>query len=258
MTLSDDDKRRLYALERDGVIPVLRGMARSYAAPFFWYEDGAVAGDHILNNGTASFASTGESLLMLTCDHVYAGWLAARTNNSRLVCQVGAAIFDPTEVLVDRDASLDLATFRISEVLLNAIGTVAFSPMVWPPGPVLDSDIVMAGGFPGAGIWRHNVGAGPIAETLFLFPTYTRRIDSVRVDNLGLRLTTEEAYSTQGLIPTANPDLGGASGGPIFRVRDRDLVPLELVGIIYEYQQSWELLFARPVTLIQADGTLVR
>lgn len=57
-----------------------------------------------------------------------------------------------------------------------------------------------------------------------------------------------------------NDQFHGHSGGPVYRVIDANLERgevvdrLELVGIIYN--RVMELVLARPVTLINADGTL--
>jgi hypothetical protein len=254
MALTNDEKRQLDQLERRGDLPILRDMARRATAPFYWYESGAAV-DSVFHNGTACFVRTGTELLMITCDHVLEGWLSASAANPNLVCQVGSVEFEPTRYLVDRDADLDLATFSITDVLLSAIGSHALSAPSWPP-VATETDVVMAGGFPG--IARSPIPSTGIPLSQFLFPTYMRRIEGVRSDRLSVVLGTEDAYSTQGLMPTANPNLGGASGGPLFRVRSGGLVLLELVGIIYEYMQSAELLFARPVTLVAHNGKLVR
>ena len=53
-----------------------------------------------------------------------------------------------------------------------------------------------------------------------------------------------------------NGRLGGMSGGRVFRPIEERLNRLEYVGVVYEHGETFELVFARSVDVIQADGTL--
>jgi hypothetical protein len=63
---------------------------------------------------------------------------------------------------------------------------------------------------------------------------------------------------------TFNQNLGGVSGGPVFRVVETadpatkkiTKVNFELVGIIYEYSAMVDSAFARHIDHVLADGTL--
>lgn len=48
-------------------------------------------------------------------------------------------------------------------------------------------------------------------------------------------------------------NLGGLSGSPVFVHRS---VFWELVGIVYEFSESFDLMYARPVRFIREDGTI--
>jgi hypothetical protein len=239
--------------ERSGELGALREIVRSMAAPLYWY-DPDTPGSPILGNGTACFVSTGTRELMVTCDHVYSGWVSHRNENSRLVCQIGGAVVEPERHLIDRDQGLDLATFEIGQATRAMVGANLHAVRMWPPR-VAERDLVMAGGFPGTG--RSQSAATPVNKAHFLFPTYARIVDRVHEDNIGMQLEIAEAFSPQGLIPTPNPDLGGASGGPVVRLNpESDLLPVELVGFIYEYHAGFELLYARPASLIDEAGRI--
>lgn len=243
----------LLAKERSGELPVLRERVRRMSAPIWWY-DPEVASAPILNNGTCCFVATGARDVMVTCNHVFEGWVAASSENPRLVCQLGGAIIDPRDHVIDTSSKLDLATFEIGAATRNMVGVDLHAPPNWPTQAEV-GDAVIAGGFPGIG--RTQIPFQPVSLVNFLFPTYGRILDRVRDDNLALQLELDEAFSTQGLIPTRNPRLGGASGGPVVRLNpDSNLLPFELVGFIYEYQADYELLFARPAGVIRADGTI--
>ena len=57
-----------------------------------------------------------------------------------------------------------------------------------------------------------------------------------------------------------NESVGGVSGGPVFRIVE-DLpnkrVSYELVGIVYEYYESLQVMRARHIRHVLADGTLM-
>jgi hypothetical protein len=50
--------------------------------------------------------------------------------------------------------------------------------------------------------------------------------------------------------------LGGLSGGPVFAWRKTPVLVAELVGFIYEYQESLDLMFVRSAAVIREDGRL--
>ena len=64
-----------------------------------------------------------------------------------------------------------------------------------------------------------------------------------------------------GRVTKRNEEVGGVSGGPVFRVieafdQPEQRVYYELVGIVYEYHESWQVMRARPIRHIRPDGTI--
>lgn len=53
-----------------------------------------------------------------------------------------------------------------------------------------------------------------------------------------------------------NEDIGGLSGGPVFRLVSEPLERIELVGLIYEFHASFELVVIHHLSFVQADGRL--
>lgn len=71
-------------------------------------------------------------------------------------------------------------------------------------------------------------------------------------------LKIETSKSTSSKRIPSNADLGGWSGGPVFRVVDSDgLERLEIAGIIYEYSASYEIVFAHPLLSFAEDGNFI-
>lgn len=50
--------------------------------------------------------------------------------------------------------------------------------------------------------------------------------------------------------------LGGLSGGPVFAWRKMPLLIAEIVGFIYEYQESLDLMLVRSANVVREDGSI--
>jgi len=68
--------------------------------------------------------------------------------------------------------------------------------------------------------------------------------------------STSVAWGDEALPP--DTDLGGMSGGAIYRLSEARLTELTLVGIIYEDSIESEYVLARPLSLIDANGSIKR
>ncbi len=86
--------------------------AHSICAPVFW-EDGK-GGSH---NGSMTFLRTEQGVLGITNAHV-ADALADCTEEIGHRCQIGGAYLDPGR-LIAKHPSMDLATFRLSDIILS-------------------------------------------------------------------------------------------------------------------------------------------
>jgi hypothetical protein len=216
--------------------------AETLCAPVFWRD-----ADRQLHNGTITFVRTRSHVLGITNAHVAEG-LASCTDYVSSGCQIGGARLDPAR-LIARHPSLDLATFRLSDVILTLARRNAATVSMWPPKPPSEGDPVMYGGYPA--IYRED-RAGTID---FTFATFTGKVQSVSDRNIGMMLEIErsESFSSSRIHP--NADLGGWSGGPVFRVVDSNGIErLELSAIIYEYSASYEIAFAHPLSSLDEDG----
>lgn len=233
-------------------------MAKGVTAPFWWHEDYDV--DEIRENprpltranGTICFVDTGERTLGVTNDHVYQSFLDAIGADPSLICQIGGATFDPQGRLVDRDQELDLATFDVSEVLANASLSHIHRAPTWPPHEAQQGTLVIFGGWPG------NLREERPGELGAFFASFITRLDESSDERVAAVLNMQEGIPTGDLVLPTSPDLGGASGGPVFEIREKPRVSLTLVAFIYEYHRSYEIVFARHASFVNADGTLRR
>ncbi len=245
-------RRELDRLAAAGYLPTIQELAKSHSAPFWWHDARRAIGTHIEHNGTVSFVRTDTDLLGVSCAHVHEGWLRDKAANPDLVCQVGGITFDPSRHLIDIDERLDLATYGLSDVVVNGSRSVVHSPSCWPPADIDEGGLVILGGWPGL-LRQEKLG-----RTDFYFSSFISRVDQASSEHLAVHLNITEAHGPAGLLIPESPDLGGASGGPVFRIREEPLVMLELVGVIYQYSAAFELVRARRASSISSNGTLIR
>lgn len=127
--------------------------------------------------GTATLLQLGVRKLAVTCDHVLRKLDEYRAGQRRAMFQIGSVRLDPTNQLVDCDASTDFATIELSlsqARVLEEDGKVFHVPPNWPAGPVNERDWAALGGFPGENRVRNSLfsmvsgffplGSTPITE----------------------------------------------------------------------------------------------
>ncbi len=248
-----DEKQRagLDRLERAGYTPIIRDWAKACSVPFWWHDPDGAVGSAVVANGTMTFVKTGKRTLGVSALHVLAGFRdAVKGSGKPLVCQLGAITFQPDSRVVDESPRFDLVTFDMSDVIVSGARATAHEAPAWPPPQPADQQLVIAGGFPG------NYRIEKEGSTSYAFLTYITRIKQSTDEHFALYLNTPEAHAPPGVPIVANPDLGGASGGPVFRISEAGLDTLRLVGVIYEASQAYELVFARPLNLVDAHGRI--
>jgi hypothetical protein len=245
-------KARADIWQAKGYLPKIGDLAKSYCAPFWWHDQYARPPFAVKANGTMTFIDTGAAKLGVTAHHVLAEWRAA-SSDRRLVCQVGAISFhEPIMHLIDESEAADLAVFDVSDVFLDGTRATWHRPATWPPSPeVQQGDIVVITGYPGVG--RIELGN----ETSFLTPWFLTRAHQASDSHLAFGLDLAGAHAPGGVGLPSGTDLGGLSGGPVFRVREEPLVTLELVGICYQGSCGIDVMRARRASAIAADGRIV-
>ena len=150
--------------------------------------------------------------------------------------------------LIDCDEALDIATFKVDplEVNTEAIEKVIHAtPGTWPPNPPARDEPLIIGGFPG--------DARELASPEDLVSGFDRLL--FEVTSVNDRQIS--CHWPEGLIPPEK-DLGGLSGGPVWRQFPGDPNQLELVGIVSECSSNLRLLFATRADLIEPNGNIRR
>ena len=196
------------------------------------------------------FVQTGARIVGISAAHVHDEILRLKALYGGAHCQVGAHVFEPAKRIIDIDRHLDLVTYDFSEVSTNAAGANVNSPLSWPP-LAADRDTILACGWPSelwtAGNESHN----------FELLHFIALLQQNNPSQVGVVTFTSSSIPWGERALPAGTNLGGMSGGPVFRLIEQPLTRLELVGIIYEYQPTFELILARPLTLVGRDGFII-
>ena len=224
----------------------MRGWAQGCCVPVFYRDD-----TFRLHNGSMTFVDTGTEILGITAGHVADDIIKYCDGSPGHGCQVGCADLAPDR-LVARHPKLDLATFRLSAPFVTAGNGHSVTVPSWPPRAPRVGEQVLFCGYPG--IYREEKD-GQYA-TAFLY--FGGLVESVSDRNFGMVLRIASAYDRGHERVPANADLGGWSGGAVFRVVENEtLARLEFAGIIYEYSPVWGIVLAHPVSCVAPDGAFV-
>ena len=233
-----------------GYIPAIEQWVKNRCAPLWWYDTARPKGMQFMKGATVCFVHTGTRLLGITAAHVHLECAAILRTDSRIACQLGAHSFDPERFLLAIDQELDLAVYGLSEVQVNATRAHIHHAPVWPPVVEL-SDAYVIGGW----LWDLSEDGGDKVTHQFLH--FIAHLDSASETTLGIvtGTSTSVPWGNNPLPPGTN--LGGMSGGPVYRVSEGSgLTQLTLVGVTFEYHLTFEIAFARPLSLIDEEGAI--
>lgn len=225
-----------------------------FAVPVFFGESPTQSYAAQVNSATATLLRLGNRYLGITCSHVVAGFRglpAAR----RGIFQIGQMAVSIDSDVISEDPNLDLAVFDLTRFLGRDSGAVAANficPAEWPPKPVAADDVLCLAGFPG--MWRQQADLGLLR--FYSFSSGATGVLSVTPDTIKTRIEVEECI-VQIHHGHVLGSLGGLSGGPVFAWRRGLVLTAELVGFIYEYQESLDVLLIRAAGVIGENGTLL-
>lgn len=182
-----------------------------------------------LRNGSMVLATDGTSILGLTAGHV-ADAITEHVSSSD-ICQVGAAQLQPGS-LIERSKHFDLASYALDEPTVRASRHSSFLVRGWPLPVPASGDVVIGGGWPGC--YRTN----PNGQYANAFVSFAGRLESVSESNMVVLVDIQNGKSFTEERVSPDADLGGMSGGPIFRLvpepeREGLGIRFQLVGIVY-------------------------
>lgn len=256
-----DRERAIDLCKGDFGIESLKSVA-NYAAPLFWVS-AADDGGHKINNGSIFFVDTSEGLFAITANHVFEKYIEVKGSSSNISCQIArncfdqigseTILFEPETCLIDIDTEADIATFRISEADVEAIGATVLT--TWPPMVPQEGLGVAFTGYPG----HERKLVGPQEISFAPFPALTIAT-SVSHRLISCQLEREYVVDTPGFskLPS-NFDTGGLSGGPLLvNVEKNGFFDWRLGGVITQGNPDLEIVRASRVDHLRPDGTFTR
>lgn len=208
-----------------------------------------------VQSGSASLLRLNDQPFALTCSHVLDGY-RKRLSEGPTIFQLGNCELDPLAQLKAEHKKLDYALIALTEDQAKEIakpggpfnGTFFAEPPRWPPGQVMQGEFVAFGGFPGE--LREAVSFDKIS-----FGSYSSgasKVTSVGDDYFVCQFE-REVWVKHGY--EAEPKtIRGMSGGPVFVIRhsaEAGIMTYEFVGHIFEFSESWELLYVRLAKVVQ-------
>ncbi|MCW6512994.1 hypothetical protein [Lichenifustis flavocetrariae] len=230
--------------------------------PIYWH-DRELAFPKEVQGASCFFLRFKGGVVGITADHVIEAWSAARARTPSIVCQVRFASFDLDSALIDRDKTLDIATFSVSEGELRAIDAVTIDC---------------------SGSWPPPVPERMRAASLAGFPKIIRivhRDQSAEFNAFGALPAVEDVTDSEiiftydpardgpmhGKMPPLGFNLSGCSGGPVLMHGERNGLhrwfPVGLItggprGKGTGESGSFDIIRARRIHCVNPDGTLRR
>jgi hypothetical protein len=263
----------------DGFEATELDFARSITAPFFWAFSDSTGHDAKVRNGSLFFLDAGKGVFAVTAAHVVKKCLK-HSEYPVFWCMIGGNGPDRIVYLQQKNENnnsinrlcdriigihdgMDIATLRVSREEIKLTGcTFLTSIGSWPPD-LVEANAVTYCGCPGVARLRptpHEINFGFVATAGFAASMHERCIS--------IQIEREKLLALLGHDLPDNFDFGGMSGGPVLEILQtaRGIVWRRPAGIIFQGPnpsddlaqsiQGLELILARPIHFINADGTL--
>lgn len=234
--------------------------ALQFAAMISFGPKGEAITNATLNNGTITLVRLGGRNMGITNHHVIQQYRERVIAGENLTCQVGNVTIEPLSCLVSECEKTDLAVLDLNGIDPKKIrGSPTMpcqfhEPTEWPPRIPKIGEFVIFGGFPGTK--REEAG-----RRSFVFGTFSSgssEVISVQPDVLTCTIALEQCviafdYDGKGL-----EGLPGISGAPVLvqRQLESGFFVFDLVGVVFEYSESFDALRVRPSTLIEENGAI--
>ncbi|MFN4361258.1 MAG: serine protease [Hylemonella sp.] len=225
-----------------------------FSAPAFFGAPPQPGSPVNVSNGSATLLRLDGKPYALTCSHVLEGYRQCLSQDGAVIFQFGSCKMDPLIQLKAEDKELDYALIELSDDQAKELiskggafdGKFFYEPSFWPPSAVEDGDFLAFGGFPGE---LRKVEA--FDELSFgSYSSGATLVTSIRDDYLVCQF--DRTHWVKHGHQTEPSTIRGLSGGPVFAIRHSSsgIMTHEFVGHVYEFSESWELLYVRRAQVI--------
>jgi hypothetical protein len=252
------------AAENQAVQDEVAALTLKVARPLIWH-DRTEGWPKRLDGATCFFLRFEDRIVGVTANHVIDAYERAVAANSNTVCQLrNSPAFDLPAAIIARNASRDIATFAVPEVLLSQIEAIPLDCRgSWPPPEPQHLWLLSACGFPES---MRITMPGRSAE--FRAWGALAAVEGVTRDEI--LITYDPAIvKPAAWAPTLPPigfNMSGCSGGPVLAHGDRNGLhrwfPVGLIHAGPKEQQKqgeaaeFDMIRLRRIDIIQPDGTI--
>jgi hypothetical protein len=180
------------------------------ARPLVWHKVREPWPKRLLG-GTCFIIRFDTGLVGITADHVVREFEKDKRSGEEIVCQLRTVPLDLTSAIIDRDADLDVATFRVTEEQLAASNAIELDCRSLPlPKPDKGREISLAGFPDNLQVESHR------GSEIFKAFTYVTHIAAVGLRDIyayDTRRDTRVLAAPE--LPDSGANLSGCSGGPV-------------------------------------------
>lgn len=245
------------------LVEELTSFTLKVANPIIWH-DRKAGWPRRIYGGTCFFLRFADGIIGVTASHVVESLKQETAGNCNIVCQIRTSKpIDLASLVIDSCSKQDIATFRVSDELVEEIGaTVLDCRDGWPPLGSLEGRTVTFCGFPEA----ERAAAEPGAVTLFSCGGF----GIVDAENeMDLKVTYDPARDEEApWTPWKKPlgyNMSGCSGGPVLSHGTHNgLQRWFAIAMIISGpkgkgagdSEGWETIIMRRINTIRSDGTI--
>jgi hypothetical protein len=243
-------------------------IASSYTSPLIWTVEEA-DGINRMKGGTVFFLDTGESTFAVTAAHVVIEFLDD-SKRSNVHAAIAAHAKSPLRIplrdrIIDASAEIDIATFHVlpEELVYFHKNPLRGHVPTWPPRLAEVNGPATYCGFPGVG--RRPVAGGVSFGAVPMGGIVTSSHETM------ISIQIERDYLVRLLGDDDMPEnfnFGGMSGGPLIAIIQAEIMRTwKPAGVIIagpnpgdasdqDFIPGFEVIRARPIHFVKADGTL--
>lgn len=190
------------------------------------------AGTIKTGHGSAVAVQLRGKLYAATACHVVEEYVRRRRSGEEVRFQLGNTIIDAENLIAWKDEAADLAFLRITAHQATSTGREWWVPPRWPPRLPNEGDFVAFCGFP------NELRADPTPARVNLAASGgILRVSSQSATRAIAVMDRTRLVGIDSYVPDPEAEMGGMSGGPVFRAAGNEL---ELVGVVTDFGSEFQ------------------
>lgn len=232
----------------------IEAMIQPSTGPLAIFRSNELAPRNLEMNGTFGLIDTGQKKLLVTCQHVWDGYLEFRQKNPKAVLKalLGEVAIPITESqLIAEDRDCDLATFNVESYLQEFSHKKFYQISRFPIPRSKPGEFIVCVGYPGKDVGRRVCGK----EVRFDYISMVRMVTDVSARQILLAEDKKHLHLVDSAGKEVDPvSYKGMSGSPCYKW-SLDAPP-ELRGFLRAGQQTNAPIFLAHATFLQPNGTI--